>query len=86
MLSERETPERLAHALAQARARAAFLEHAIRTVVEGEHFILGHLYRADGKPSKHDTCVHGQARFQGCEACTLDFLSRALKGVSSDGE
>ena len=36
------------------------------------------IFRADGVPSKHDLCEHGQAMWQGCEACSEAYFERVI--------
>lgn len=35
-------------------------------------------YRADGAPSKHDQCPHGQYMWEGCEECADAYFQRLL--------
>jgi hypothetical protein len=32
---------------------------------------VGTVFRTDGKPSKHDTCVHGVVMYEDCGECVL---------------
>jgi hypothetical protein len=70
-----------------ARAQAAALAEAIRTVVEtDDHFVAAETWRPDGVPSKHDKCAHGNHRYDGCESCAAEFLSATLAAYDAQKE
>ena len=51
-------------------ACADTLEKGIRDFVHGDiERPLGKRWRSDGKPSKHDKCVHGVWMYEECPGC-----------------
>lgn len=60
-------------------ARIAALEDALREIEEGkiERPILW-TYREDGKPSKHDRCIHDVWMYETCEGCIDAHITKAL--------
>lgn len=60
-------------------ARIAALEDALRAIEEGtiERPILW-TYREDGKPSKHDRCIHGARMWETCAGCIDAHIAKAL--------
>jgi hypothetical protein len=61
------------------------LRGLIKTAVETDDwFKVDKVWRDDGSPSKHDTCIHGLPRYNGCAACLDDFLLQAL--TAKEGE
>ena len=60
-------------------ARIAALEKALREIEEGkiERPILW-TYREDGKPSKHDRCIHDVWMYETCEGCIDAHITKAL--------
>ena len=60
-------------------AHIAALEKALREIEEGkiERPILW-TYREDGKPSKHDRCIHDVWMYETCEGCIDAHIAKAL--------
>lgn len=60
-------------------ARIAALEDALRPIEEGtiERPILW-TYREDGKPSKHDRCIHDVWMYETCAGCIDAHIAKAL--------
>jgi len=55
------------------------LREAITNYLDGGYDRpLGKMWRADGKPSKHDLCVHGSSMYQSCENCIDSHFEAAL--------
>lgn len=42
-------------------------------------------WRADGEPSRHDMCPHGQRMYEGCGSCIEDFASAAITEMQRGG-
>jgi hypothetical protein len=60
--------------------RAAYLETAIRHVIDGDYpKTVAKQWAKDGKPSKHDQCPHALYFWEGCEECICDFLRGVLR-------
>lgn len=69
----------LVEAVIELQVRNERLEKAIRDVIEtDQHRQLGVIYRRDGVPSKHDTCIHGARMYESCDNCTAEHLTVAL--------
>lgn len=54
------------------------LREALRTVEQGVPRPVGKSWFPDGRPSKHDQCVHGIWMYEPCEGCTDAFIAEAL--------
>lgn len=54
------------------------LREAMRTVEQGVPRLVGKSWFPDGRPSKHDQCVHGIWMYEPCEGCTDAFIAEAL--------
>lgn len=54
------------------------LREALRTVEQGVPRPVGRSWFPDGRPSKHDQCIHGIWVYEPCEGCTDAFISEAL--------
>ncbi len=54
---------------AEQRGRKAGLEEAAKLLDEGYSREVGHHYRKDRQPSKHDRCPHGRYTYEDCESC-----------------
>lgn len=60
-------------------ARIAALEEALRGIEEGTiERPVGSSYREDGKPSKHDRCIHDVWMYEACEGCIDAHITKAL--------
>lgn len=70
----------LQEVLAQRDARIAELEAAMKAVIQtDDYMVIGKKAGLDRGPSKHDECIHGMPRYNGCENCICEYLLRALK-------
>ena len=54
------------------------LREALRTVEQGVPRPVGRSWFPDGRPSKHDQCIHGIWMYEPCEGCTDAFIAAAL--------
>ena len=54
------------------------LREALRKIEQGVPRPVGKSWRVDGRPSKHDECIHGIWMYETCEGCTDAFISEAL--------
>ena len=65
----------------QIEAQAAEIEklrEALRTVEQGVPRPVGRSWFPDGRPSKHDQCIHGIWVYEPCEGCTDAFITATL--------
>jgi len=44
---------------------------------------VGIVFRSDGKPSKHDRCIHDAWMYEGCEACIERHFLAALTKIDA---
>ena len=57
------------------------LREALRTIENGSvKRPVGNSWFLDGRPSKHDQCIHGIWMYKPCEGCTDAFIAEALEG------
>lgn len=57
-----------------------YLRNGIRKYLDGDAgFPVETFYTNPTSPSKHDKCKHGRYRWEGCEACTDDYLEELLR-------
>ncbi len=55
------------------------LINGINSFLDGDYDRpLGNRFRKDGSPSKHDTCKHGVAMWETCEACVEEHFRHVL--------
>ena len=54
------------------------LREALRKIEQGVPRSVGKSWRVDGRPSKHDECIHGIWMYEVCEGCTDAFIAAAL--------
>ncbi len=63
---------------------ARLMAETLKRIAEGdEPRPLGIRWRADGKPSKLDCCVHDVRLCDTCGNCVADFANAALTGEAS---
>jgi hypothetical protein len=61
-------------------SEVARLREALETIRNGdEPRPVGDTFRCDGKPSKHDKCVHNVWMYEYCGGCVMEFARAALK-------
>lgn len=81
--AERERYAGIVEALEQ---RNTELTDALERILSGDIPIeIGERWRHDGKPCKHDRCVHGRVQYEDCGNCIDDFV-RATLSKQSDNE
>ena len=46
---------------------------------------VGHTFRSDGVPSKHDKCLHGETMYDECAPCMAVFANAAFAQPAAPG-
>lgn len=51
----------------------------LKTIAEGdEPRPIGKVWNSDGKPSKHDKCIHDRWMYEDCGQCVAEFAQSAI--------
>ena len=73
------SPQEAADRIEAQAAEIAHLRGALQAIMDGSmERPLGKSLFPDGRPSKHDQCIHGVSMNEYCEGCIDDFIDETL--------